>query len=81
MAARITDPAPGYIHGTKYEMPIMLHKVGGDVICLGKMVVLYDGTRVGVLKRELKAEERQELFEGLDLDKVITEEDPSVIKE
>jgi hypothetical protein len=81
MAARITEPAPGYIHGTKYEMPLMLHKRGGDVVCLGKIVVLYDGQKIGVLKDDVSADERVELFHGLGLDKIINEEDPAVIKE
>jgi hypothetical protein len=81
MAARITDPAPGYIHGTKYELPVMFHERGGEVRCLGKIVTLYDGRKIGVFKREVSREVREELFHGLDLDKVINEEDSSEIKE
>lgn len=81
MAARITEPAPGYIHGTKYEMPLYLHERGKGVSCLGKMVVLYTGEKIGVVKPEVDKDTREELFHGLGLDKIITEEDPSVIKE
>lgn len=81
MPARITEPAPGYIHGTKYEMPLYLHERNKGVSCLGKIVVLYTGEKIGVLKKEVDRDTREELFTGLCLAKVITEEDPSAIKE
>lgn len=74
MAARITDPSPGYIHGTKYEMSLTLHKVGGDIVSLGKVVSLYDGRKIAVLKKDVSNDIRNELFHGLELDKIINEE-------
>lgn len=77
----IEEPAPSYIHGTKYEMPLYLHERGGGISCLGKIVVLGTGEHIGVLKAKVDKDTRDELFTGLNLSKIITEEDPSVIKE
>lgn len=78
MAAHVTNPAPGYIHGTKYELPIMLYERGGDIISVGKVVVLYDGRKIAVLKRSVPDTIRNELFHGLDLDKIVNEEGPVI---
>lgn len=81
MAARITDLAPGYIHGTKHEMELALYERGRGISVIGKIVTLYDGRKIAVLNRGVPRHIREELFHGLNLDKIINEEDSSEIKE
>lgn len=81
MAAHITDPVPGYIHGTKREMALAYYERGVGITELGKVVTLYDGRKIAVLNAGVPDHIRNELFHGLNLDKIINEEDPTQIKE
>lgn len=75
MAAKITNPAPGYIHGTKHEMDLALYEAGHGISEIGRIVTLYDGRKIAVLNKGVPRHIREELFHGLDLDKIINEED------